>query len=131
MDQQQKWKIILGAFYLITAIVLVLVAYYFYIKKFKRAKLKSMSGVSLITSRENVFSKKTKFLIVSPSVVQVKVDLLNENEGFVKTLIDAEIADEELPFDFDPADYDSGKYYLSLTSDNAKILRSITIAEKV
>ena len=127
MDQQQKWKIILGAFYLITAIVLILVAYYFYIKKYKRAKLESMSGVSLITSRENVFSQKTRFLIVSPAIVHVKIDLLNDKEEFVKTLVDEKILDEELPFDFDPADYDSGKYYLSLTSDNAKILRSITI----
>ena len=128
MDQTQKWKIILGAFYVLTALTLILVAYYFYIKKYKRNKLKAMSGISLVTSRENVFSSKTRFLIVSPEVVHVKVDLLDENENLVKNLIDEEITNEELPFDFDPTEYQSGKYYLYLTAENARILRTITIA---
>ena len=87
-----------------------------------------MSGVSLITSRENVFSSKTRFLIVSPEPCHVRIDLLDENEKFIETLVDEEINEEELPFDFDPAGYESGKYYLYLTAENAKILRSITIA---
>ena len=87
-----------------------------------------MNGVSLITSRENIFSSKTKFLIVSPKVCKVKIDLLDEGENFIKTLVDEEVVNEELPFDFDPAEYNSGKYYLYLTADNARILRSITIA---
>ena len=51
MDGVNKWKIVLGTFYVITAVVLILVAYYFYIKKYKRNKLMAMNGVSLITSR--------------------------------------------------------------------------------
>lgn len=128
MDQQAKWKIVLGILYVITALVLIGVAYYFYLKKFKRNKLVAMSGVSLITSRENIFKAKTRFLVVSPEKFQVRVDLLDENEVFISTLLDEKVINEELPFDFDPADYDSGKYYLYLTTDNAKILRSITIA---
>ena len=112
MDGLDKWKIALGVLYVITSIVLILSAYYYYIRKFKRNKLKALSGVSLITSRENIFSSKTRFLIISPEICSVKIDILDSEENFLKTLLDEEIDNGELPFDFNPEDFGSGKYYL-------------------
>ncbi|UKN02670.1 hypothetical protein K6119_03975 [Paracrocinitomix mangrovi] len=127
MDNISSTQIILGIFYLTGAIALVLAAYSIYLKRFKRNKLKALNTVSLITSRENIFAAKTRFLVVAPEVCHVKVDLLDADEKVIQTLIDQEITNEELPFDFDPTAYEAGKYYLYLNSDNANILRSITI----
>ncbi|MBD3636782.1 MAG: hypothetical protein HUJ25_05515 [Crocinitomicaceae bacterium] len=129
MDSVDKWKIVLGVFYVITALVLCGVAYTMLIKRFKRNKLSALNAISLITSRDNVFSAKTRFLIVAPEACHVKVELMDANEKPIVTLVDQELTEEELPFDFDPAHYESGKYYLYLSTDNAKILRSITIVK--
>jgi hypothetical protein len=129
MDGLSKWKLALGIFYVITAIVLFGTAYFIMIKRFKRNKLDAINTISLITSRQNIFKIKTQFLVLSPSPCSVKIDLLDEQEKFIETLLSEEIKEQELPFDFDPTNYESGKYYLSLTSESAKILRSITIAK--
>lgn len=127
MDAVDKWKIVLGVVYLLSALLILGIAYFIFLKRFKRAKLEALNTVSLITSRENVFKGKTRFLIVAPNNCLVKVDLLDHNEQLIRTLIEVQVENEEHPFDFDPAEFESGKYYLSLTSDNAKILRSITV----
>ena len=129
MDNISSTDIILGIFYLTAAIMLSLAAYKMMLRKFKRKKLEALNTISLVTSRENIFATKTRFLIVAPTTCKVKVDLLDKDEKLISTLVDREITEEEYPFDFDPADYESGKYYLYLDSDNAKILRGITIAK--
>jgi len=127
MGKLSSFDIILGILYLSAAIFLSIAAYMLYLKRFKRAKLQAMNSVSLITSQYNNFSTKTKFLIESPEPVGVKVELLDENEKLVECLVDTVVSNLEYPFDFDPNEYPTGKYYLYLTSDNAKILRGITI----
>jgi hypothetical protein len=121
--------IVLGALYLSAALSLCIVAYKLFIRRFKRNKLVAMNSVSLVTSRENIFSGKTKFLLVVPTSCHVKVDLLDGDEKMLRTLVDEEIIQKEYPFDFDPTDLESGKYYLSLTAENVKILRGITIVK--
>ncbi|MCB9223304.1 MAG: hypothetical protein H6582_03920 [Crocinitomicaceae bacterium] len=120
--------IVLGIFYLTAALSLCIVAYKMFIRKYKRNKLVAMNSISLVTSKDNVFSTKTKFLLVVPTPTHVKVELLDSNEQSLNTLVDAHIDQEEYPFDFNPEGLNSGKYYLYLTADNAKILRGITIA---
>lgn len=114
---------------LITGAILTLVtAYVLFIKKYKRAKMVSMNNVRLVTSQDNVFRTKTKFLIENPESVSVKVELQDEKENTVAVLVDEMAGTEEFPFDFDPALYEKGKYYLYLSSENVKIQRIITIA---
>lgn len=121
--------IILSVLYASAAILLLVTAYRLYLKKFNRAKLEAMNSIRLVTSRENVFSNPTKFLIEAPQAGHVRIDLLDENEKLVKTLIDQAINEEEFPFDFNPLDYQAGKYYLYLTTSNAKIQRGISIVK--
>lgn len=129
MDNVSAVDIFLGIGYLTGALSLCVVAYLIYLKRFKTAKLQAENNVSLITSRDNVFCNKTQFLVVSPSVSFVKIDLLDENEEYIETLIEQDIVDGEFPFNFDPSSYDSGKYYLYLDAGSSKILRAITIAK--
>lgn len=127
MDNISTTQILLGIFYLTAAVLLCLTGYRLMLKRFKRNKLEALNTVSLVTSRENVFSAKTQFLVLTPTACQVKVDLLDKDEKLLATLVDQEITNEELPFNFDPTQYKAGKYYISLSSSNAKILRGITI----
>ena len=120
-------EIVLGIFYITASLSLIIAAYMLYIRRFKRNKLVAMNTISLVTSKENIFSSPTKFLLIMPTPGHVKIELLNQEEKVVSTLIDEEIAQEEYPIEFDPVLYDSGKYYIYLTTDNAKILRGITI----
>jgi len=128
MGELETIDIILGILYLSAALFLAFTAYRLFLKRFKKNKLEALDKVTLETSHNNTFSHKTKFLIASPSPANVKVDLLDMEEKHIKTLVDTYLETEELPFDFDPSEFKSGKYYLYLTSDNSKILRSITIA---
>ena len=127
MDNISTTQILLGIFYLTAAVLLCFAGYRLMLKRFKRNKLEALNTVSLVTSRENVFTTKTQFLVLAPSVCHVKIDLLDHDEKLISTMVDQEITNQELPFNFDPTEYKPGKYYIYLTSDNAKILRGITI----
>lgn len=130
MGKLETIDIVLGVLYMSGALFLAFTAYKLFLKRFKKNKLRALDKVTLETSHNNIFSAKTKFLVASPSAVNVKVDLLDKEEKHLKTLVDTYLETEELPFDFDPSEFKSGKYYLYLTSDNSKILRGITIAQK-
>ena len=127
MGKLTTFDIILGVLYTTGAVLLLVAAYSLYLKRFKRAKLKAMNAVRLLTSNDNIFKSKTKFLIEAPTPCKVQIDLLDAEEQSIKVLIDKEITTEEFSFDFDPTAFEPGKYYLSLVSDNVKILRGITI----
>lgn len=127
MDNLNPADIFLGIFYLSAAIFLCFAAYKLMIRKYNRNKLKALNSISLVTSRENHFSVKTKFLLIAPEACQVKIDLLDKDEKIVENLIDMYIDQEEFPFDFDPAKYPKGKYFLYLSTADAKIIRTITI----
>ncbi|MFT4600783.1 MAG: hypothetical protein ACI857_000960 [Arenicella sp.] len=129
MGKLTTFDIVLGVLYMTAAVALSVTAYSIYIKRFRRAKLHAMNKVTLVTSQYNVFKKATKFLVESPEPCAVKVELLNEKEELVECLVDVVVNNLEHPFDFDPSVYPEGKYYLYLTSDNAKILRGITISK--
>ncbi len=101
-----------------------------YTGKFRRKKLSQISAIEFITSLENVFIGKTQFLVVAGRPARVNLKLLDQNEGELRTLLDEELGVGEHPVHFDPAGLESGKYYLSLESNDTKILRRIHI-EKV
>ena len=127
MGKLTTLDIVLSILYASAAVLLLVTAYRLYLRRFKRAKLEAMNSIRLVTSRDNVFSTPTKFLLECPLAGHVKLDLLNENEEVIKTLIDQAIDQEEFPFDFNPLDFEPGKYYLYLTTSNAKIQRGISI----
>jgi hypothetical protein len=127
MGKLTSLDIILGILYSTGAIMLIATAYMLYIRKYKRAKLEAMNAVRLVTSRDNIFVSKTKFLIESPLVCKVQVDLLDGKEKLIQTLFNEEITNGEYSFDFDPNQFEPGKYFLSLTTSNASILRGIQI----
>lgn len=108
-------------------ILTLTVAYLFYIKRFKRAKLEALNNVSLITSRNDKFSAKTDFLIVSPKKEKVKLTLLDEQEQELQVLFDDMVEHGEQKVVFDPITMNNGIYFLSLNSANANILRRIKI----
>lgn len=127
MDNISTTQILLGIFYITAAVMLCFTGYRLMLKRFKKNKLEALNTVSLLTSRENVFATKTQFLVMAPSVCHVKIDLLDQDEKLITTMVDQEIVNQEHPFNFDPTEYKPGKYYIYLSSDNAKILRGITI----
>ena len=127
MGKLTSVDIILGVLYISAALFLCIVAYMLFIKRFKRSKLEALNAVGLITSQNNNFKQPTKFLITSAEGKRVRIALLDGEEKEVSVLIDQEINQDEYPLEFNPALYDSGKYYLYLTTANASILRSITI----
>lgn len=127
MGKLTTLDIVLSVLYASAAILLLITAYRIYLKRFKRAKLQALNAINLITSKDNIFKSPTKFLIEAPLKGQVKIELLDRDENLVKTLIDIDLPQEEFPFDFDPTEFEPGKYYLYLTTDNAKIQRGISI----
>lgn len=127
MGSVDSQDIILGIFYVTGAVALLIAAYLAYIRKFKRAKLEAISMTELVTSRENIFSAKTQFLLILPQQKQVKLSLLNEQEEVVKVLLEKTYAAGEHPFDFDPTGEKAGKYYLYLEAEDTNIMRRIFI----
>ena len=127
MGKLTSLDIALSVLYATAAIALLFTAYRIYLKRLKRSKLEAMNCIRLVTSRDNVFKHKTKFLIEVPTPCLVQIDLLDSKECLVSTLVNQEVRSEEFPFDFDPTNFTPGKYYLSLSSEHAKILRGITI----
>ena len=83
MGKLATLDIILGILYASAAIFLLVTAYRLYLKRFKRAKLQALNSVSLVTSRNNHFTKATKFLIEAPVNCHVKIELLDESEKLV------------------------------------------------
>lgn len=120
---------LLGFLYATGATLLFITSYILYIKRFKRSKLLAVNEVTLTTSRYDVYSVKTQFLMELPKKVSVKLVLLNEQEQVVKTLVDEELDAGENVVDFDPALFEVGNYYLSLKTEGTSILRRIKIAK--
>jgi len=108
-------------------VILLITAYVLYIKRFKRGTLEALNNVVFITSRYDKYNTKTQFLIDLPRDSKVDLLLLDQKEGLVKELLNKELEAGQHKVVFDPADYENGIYYLSLKTENASMLRKITI----
>ncbi|MEO9531468.1 MAG: hypothetical protein ABJG68_14285 [Crocinitomicaceae bacterium] len=120
--------IILAIVFIGTAIAVLVISYMLFIRRFRRAKMVTLNDMKLITSQKNYFQTKTKFLVENPECCEFKIELKDMNDNCIAVLADELSSEVEYPFDFDPAQYEKGKYYLYLTSENVKIQRIITIA---
>ena len=127
MGKYESVDIILGVLYASGAIVLLVVSYRLYIKRFKRNKLEAKNQVVFTTSRQDVYKKKTQFLITLSDSTNVKLTLLDHSEKEVKVIVEEDMKSGENIIDFNPEGVPEGIYYLSLTTIHARILRRIKI----
>lgn len=127
MGTRNTSEILLIVFYITGAILLMITAYLLYIKKYKRGTLEALNNVIFITSRYDKYNAKTQFLIDLPRNSKVDLVLLDQKENLVKELLNKDLEAGQHKVEFDPADYENGIYFLSLKTENANMLRKITI----
>ena len=127
MGPLESSTIILGILYASGAIFLFVASYMLFIKRFKRTKLEALSDIKLTTSRTNIYSVKTQFLLEVSRPVTVQFDLLDEQEIKLSEIMSGDVEAGEQSVDFDPSNLKDGNYYLSLKTANASILRKIKI----
>lgn len=129
MGKLETSDIIFGILYASAAIMLLIVSYRLFIRRFKRNKLVAMSEVTLTTSRYDVYKSPTQFLIELSENLHVKLSLLDEDEKELRVISEADMYKGENVVDFDPLYLDEGIYYLYLKTENSSILRKIRIAK--
>lgn len=127
MNNYSAADIVLMILYITGALTTLFVAYWIYIKKFKRNKLEAVNDVSLITSEKDNYMDPSQFLVVVPIQDSFKLSLLAEDETHIKVLAEVNENSGEFPVHFDPTDLAPGKYYLYLESTNSNILRKIKV----
>jgi hypothetical protein len=118
----------LKIFLYVTAIMFLLVAaYMIYLRQFKRGTLEALNNVTFITSRYDKYSTKTQFLVDLPNDSKIVLKVLDQAENPVKDLLNGAFEAGQHTIMFNPAEFQNGIYYLSLQTDNANVLRKITI----
>lgn len=113
--------------YVTGALALMIAAYLLYIRQFRRGTLQALNNVVFMTSRYDRYSAKTQFLIDLPNPSKVELKLLDHTENLTKELLNGEFDPGQHIVNFDPAEFQNGIYYLSLITDNASVMRKITI----
>lgn len=129
MEPFTSKEIVIGVLYGTGALLLLITAYVLFIRKKNRGKLEAMNDLKFETSRSNVFVSKTQFLLTLAQFEHVRIEVLSIDESPVKLLLDKELPQGQHIIDFDPSDFEEGKYYLSLRTENTNILRKITISK--
>lgn len=124
---QETSDILFGILYASGAVLLLITSYILFLKRFKKSKLKAVSDVILTTSRYDNYNSKTQFLIELSDDMSVTLDLLDEKEEKIRTILSESMPCGENIVNFDPTDLKDGIYYLSLKTPNTNILRRITI----
>ncbi len=127
MGKYETVDIILGILYASGALVLMVVSYRLYIRRFKRNKLEAKNQVVFTTSRQDLYKNKTQFLVTLSDPSNVRIALLDQDETEVMTVIDEDMLEGENIVEFNPEGKVEGIYYLSLTTIHTKILRKIRI----
>jgi hypothetical protein len=127
LNDATNLDIIMGVLYGITALVLMFTAYVLFTKRFRRQKLEVVNSLKFTTSRYNVYSENGQFLLDVPTTMDVKLELLNEDESLNEVLIEKEFEEGEHIYKFDISKYETGFYYLKLSSSDIDLLRKIKI----
>lgn len=113
--------------YVTGALLLLIAAYRIYLLKFRKGVLEAMNNVRFVTSRYDRYSARTQFMIDLPKPSAVELTLLDASESRISDLLNGPMEAGQHTIMFDPSDFNNGIYYLSLRTDNASILRKITI----
>ena len=130
LNDATNLDIIMGVLYGVTALMLMFTAYVLFIKRFRRQKLEVVNSLKFTTSRYNVYSENGQFLLDVPSKMNIKLELLNENESLNEILIEKEFDEGEHIYKFDITKYETGFYFLKLSSTDIDLLRKIKINHK-
>jgi len=129
LNDSSMFDVVMGIFYGITAVVLIVTAYIIYTKQFRRKKMEAVNRVNFITAQYNIYKTKTQLLVEVPIDMAIKVVLLDENEKETDILIDEVIAKGEKIISFDPSIYNPGSYFLELNAPSTHILKKIVITK--
>lgn len=117
--------------YVTGGLILLVTAYILYIRRFrKRGRMEMLNNVVFTTSRYDVYSSKTQFLLELPKSCDVELSLLDEKEQPVEKILQAHFESGQHIIPFDPAKFANGIYFLSLNAAHSSILRKITIENK-
>ena len=127
MGDNGKFDMLMGTLYVSAAVLLLVVSYLLYLKRLKRGKMVAKSEIKFTTSRYDTYANNTQFLIEASDPMHAKLELLDEQEKFVQSIMDKEIDRGEQIVDFNVDDLADGIYYISLKTDNHSILRKIKV----
>ena len=129
MGNYTTTELIVVFLYITGSLMLLITSYLLYIKRFKKKKMEALNNLVFETSLTNKFKGKTQFLIISPKEEELILDLLDENESKVDSIIELTKVNGHLPVKFDTSSYKPGNYFLYLKSKSATILRKIEILD--
>ena len=127
LNDSSSVDVLRGIAYGLTAFMLIVVSYILFIKKYKRNKMEAVNALEFITSRYNIYTENSQFLIIMPKTANVIVNLLDESDNVKDELINQTIESGKFVYDFKTTSYPNGMYFLSLKSDGVNILRKIKI----
>jgi hypothetical protein len=113
--------------YITAFIFLLIAAYMLYLRRYRRGTLEALNNVTFVTSRYDKYSAKSQFLVDLPNDSKIILKVLDQSENPVKDLLNGEFEAGQHTIMFNPAEFQNGIYYLSLQTDNANVLRKITI----
>jgi len=127
LNDSSIYDIAMGVFYAITALTLMVTAFIILTRKYRRNKIVAVNQLEFITSRYNVYTEDTQFLFNVPYDMHILLQLIDENEILVETLVNDDYTKGEHIYNFKVSNYKTGLYYLKLHADNVDMLRKIKI----
>jgi hypothetical protein len=127
LNDSSFYDVAMGVFYGITALILLVTAFILFTRKFRRNKIVAINQLEFITSRYNVYDEDTQFLFNVPYKTHVLLQLIDDKENLIETLVDRDFDEGEHIYHFKISPYKTGLYYLKLHADNVDMLRKIKI----
>ena len=127
LNDSSFYDVAMGVFYAITALVLIVVAFILLTRKFRRNKIVAINQLEFVTSRYNVYDEDTQFLFNVPHKMHINLQLIDDKENLIDTLVDDDFEEGEHIYHFKISPFKTGLYYLKLHADNVDMLRKIKI----
>ena len=127
LNDSSFYDVAMGVFYAITALVLIVVAFILLTRKFRRNKIVAINQLEFVTSRYNVYDEDTQFLFNVPHKMHINLQLIDDKENLIDTLVDDDFDEGEHIYHFKISPFKTGLYYLKLHADNVDMLRKIKI----
>ncbi len=127
LNDSSFYDVAMGVFYAITALMLIVTAFVLITRQYRRKKIVAINQLEFITSRYNVYNEDTQFLFNVPYKMHIKLDLIDDKDQLIDTLVDNEFDEGEHIYHFKIAPYKTGLYFLKLHADRVDMLRKIKI----
>ncbi len=127
LNDSSFYDVAMGVFYAITALVLIVTSFILLTRKFRRNKIAAINQLEFVTSRYNVYDEDTQFLFNVPHKMHINLQLIDDNENLIDTLVDDDFEEGEHIYHFKISPYKTGLYFLKLHADNVDMLRKIKI----